>query len=101
MLVLTRPEILGHLSAVTVAPITRTIRGLPNEVLVGIESGLKVTSAEEEVTARDAEVRELSLIAAGSGAKAELGEVSAKAVVVAQGAPAPLQETVQVGHENS
>src|SRR5438445_3743314 len=45
VLVLTRPEILGHLSAVTVAPITRTIRGLPNEVLVGIESGLKVTSA--------------------------------------------------------
>lgn len=45
VLILTRQEILIHLSSVTVAPITRTIRGLPNEVVVGIESGLKVTSA--------------------------------------------------------
>ncbi len=45
VLVLTREDVLAHLSSVTVAPITRTIRGLPNEVLVGPEHGLKVTSA--------------------------------------------------------
>ena len=31
VLILTRQEVLHHLSSVTVAPITRTIRGLPNE----------------------------------------------------------------------
>ena len=45
VLVLTRQDVLHHLSSVTVAPITRTIRGLPNEVVVGTEVGLKVTSA--------------------------------------------------------
>lgn len=45
VVILTRQEVIPHLSNVTVAPITRTIRGLPNEVLVGVESGLKVPSA--------------------------------------------------------
>ena len=45
VLVLTRQEILGHLQSVTVAPITTTIRGIPSEVIVGPESGLKTTSA--------------------------------------------------------
>lgn len=45
VLVLTRRHILGHLDTVTVAPITTTIRGIPTEVVVGIESGLKTTSA--------------------------------------------------------
>lgn len=45
VLVLTRQEILSHLSSVTVAPITRTIRGIPSEVLIGMESGLKERSA--------------------------------------------------------
>ena len=45
VLVLTRQEILGHLHNVTVAPITTTIRGIPSEVVVGPESGLKTTSA--------------------------------------------------------
>ncbi|MGH7819533.1 MAG: type II toxin-antitoxin system PemK/MazF family toxin [Candidatus Binatia bacterium] len=45
VLVLTRQEVLGHLSSVTVAPITRTIRGIPSEVVIGPECGLKGTSA--------------------------------------------------------
>ncbi len=45
VLVLTRQEIIGHLNSVTVAPITTTIRGIPSEVVIGTESGLKTTSA--------------------------------------------------------
>jgi len=45
VLILTRQEILGHLQSVTVAPITTTIRGIPSEVVIGQESGLKTTSA--------------------------------------------------------
>ena len=45
VLILTRQDILGHLHSVTVAPITTTIRGIPSEVIVGPESGLKTTSA--------------------------------------------------------
>ncbi|MBM4259468.1 MAG: type II toxin-antitoxin system PemK/MazF family toxin [Deltaproteobacteria bacterium] len=45
VLVLTRQEILGHLHSVTVAPITTTIRGIPSEVIIGPECGLKTTSA--------------------------------------------------------
>ena len=44
VLVLTRPEIIAHLATVTVAPITTAIRGIPTEVIVGPESGLKTTS---------------------------------------------------------
>jgi mRNA interferase MazF len=45
VLVLTRQEVLRHLNTVTVAPITRTIRGIPSEVVIGTEGGLKETSA--------------------------------------------------------
>lgn len=44
VLVLTRQEIINHLHSVTVAPITTTIRGIPSEVTIGTESGLKTTS---------------------------------------------------------
>lgn len=45
VLVLTRQEIIQHLHTVTVAPITTTIRGIPTEVVIGPEFGLKSTSA--------------------------------------------------------
>lgn len=45
VLVLTRQEVIGHLHSVTVAPITTTIRGIPSEVVIGPESGLKTISA--------------------------------------------------------
>lgn len=45
VLVLSRPEVIGLLHTVIVAPITSTIRGAPSEVVVGIEEGLKARSA--------------------------------------------------------
>ncbi len=45
VLLLTRSEMLGVLNTVTVAPLTRTIRGVASEVVVGPECGLKEPSA--------------------------------------------------------
>ena len=45
VLVLTRQEVLPLLHTAMVAPITSTIRGLPSEVVVGAEEGLKHDSA--------------------------------------------------------
>ncbi len=41
MLVLTRDSSIGHLSTVTVAPITSTVRGVPSEVILDVEDGMK------------------------------------------------------------
>jgi len=41
VLVLTRDSALGHLATVTVAPITSTIRGVPSEVVLDIDDGMK------------------------------------------------------------
>jgi mRNA interferase MazF len=41
VLVLTRDSAIPYLSRVTVAPITSTIRGVPSEVIVGPDEGLK------------------------------------------------------------
>ena len=45
VVILTRQEMIPHLHTVTAAPITRTIRGVPSEVLVGTDEGLKEASA--------------------------------------------------------
>lgn len=45
VLVLTRQPLIGHLQNVTVAPITSTVRGIPSEVMVGPDHGLKRASA--------------------------------------------------------
>ena len=45
VVILSRPEAIGVLHAVMVAPITSTIRGLPSEVVVGPPEGLKHDSA--------------------------------------------------------
>jgi mRNA interferase MazF len=45
VLVLTRPSAIGYLSRVTIAPITSTIRGVPSEVAIGPEDGMKQPSA--------------------------------------------------------
>jgi mRNA interferase MazF len=44
-LVLSRPAALRLLRTAVVAPITTTIRGVPSEVIVGVEDGLKTESA--------------------------------------------------------
>ena len=41
VLILTRDSVLGYLSRVTVAPITSTARGVPSEVPLGVEDGMK------------------------------------------------------------
>jgi mRNA interferase MazF len=41
VLVLTRQSAIGYLSAVTVAPLTSTIRGVPSEVLLTEADGMK------------------------------------------------------------
>ena len=45
VLILSRDEAIRFLHAVMVAPITSTVRGLPSEVLIGPEEGLRKTSA--------------------------------------------------------
>jgi mRNA interferase MazF len=53
VLVLTRSVVRPHLSRVTVAPITTTIRGLSTELAVGLENGLdapSVVSCDNVVT---------------------------------------------------
>lgn len=44
VVVLTRETVRPHLNTVTVAPITRTVRGLSTEVLVGEANGLEEAS---------------------------------------------------------
>ena len=44
-MVLSRQKAIVMLNYVIVAPVTSTIRGSPGEVVVGIEQGLKCTSA--------------------------------------------------------
>lgn len=45
VLVLSRPDVIGLLRTVMVAPITSAIRGAPSEILVGVDEGLKQRSA--------------------------------------------------------
>jgi mRNA interferase MazF len=43
--VLTRDSAIGYLATVTVAPVTSTIRGVPSEVLLDTEDGMKARCA--------------------------------------------------------
>jgi len=45
VVVLTRDSAIGYLSSVTVAPITSTVRGVPSEVLLREEDGMKALCA--------------------------------------------------------
>jgi mRNA interferase MazF len=45
VLVLTRDIAIGYLSRVTVAPVTSTVRGVPSEVPLGPEDGLRQACA--------------------------------------------------------
>lgn len=44
-LVLTRNEAIGYLNTVLVAPVTRSVRGIPTEVPLGTEDGLRQVCA--------------------------------------------------------
>ena len=41
VVVLTRDRVIQHLNHVVVAPITSTIRGIPSQVRLGVEDGMK------------------------------------------------------------
>lgn len=41
VVILTRDTAIGYLSTVTVAPITSTVRGVPSEVILDVEDGMK------------------------------------------------------------
>jgi mRNA interferase MazF len=45
VVVLTRDSAIAYLSTVTVAPITSAIRGVPSEVALGVEDGMKAACA--------------------------------------------------------
>jgi mRNA interferase MazF len=45
VVVLTRESAIAHLATVTVAPITKTIRGVPSEVMLTEEDGMKYPCA--------------------------------------------------------
>jgi mRNA interferase MazF len=45
VVVLTRDSAIDYLSSVTVAPIISTVRGVPSEVMLGVDDGMKVTCA--------------------------------------------------------
>jgi len=45
VVVLTRDSAIAYLSTVTVAPVTSTIRGVPSEVLLSEEDGMKASCA--------------------------------------------------------
>jgi mRNA interferase MazF len=45
VLILTRQPVIALLNWVMVAPITSRIRGLPSEVVIGVEQGMKTESA--------------------------------------------------------
>jgi mRNA interferase MazF len=45
VLILTRDNAIGHLATVTVAPITSTIRGVPSEVVIDVDDGMKAPCA--------------------------------------------------------
>jgi mRNA interferase MazF len=45
VVVLTRDSAIAYLSTVTIAPISSTIRGVPSEVVLGDEDGMKIQCA--------------------------------------------------------
>lgn len=45
VVVLTRDSVLAYLSTVTVAPITSTVRGVPSEVVLNEDDGMKAACA--------------------------------------------------------
>jgi mRNA interferase MazF len=69
VLILTRSSAIAYLSRVTVAPITSTIRGVPSEVPLGVDEGMKqpcVVNLHNLVTVRrDAIGRRLGQLTPG------------------------------------
>lgn len=83
VLILTRQEVLPLLNTAMVAPVTSTIRGLPSEVPVGVDEGLKHASAVNLDHVRTVEQRLLQDFV-GSLSDAKMREVC-RALALATG----------------
>lgn len=83
VLILTRDSALGHLSAVTVAPITSTVRGVPSEMILDVDDGMKhrcavnlhnvVTVSQERLGKRIASLSEQRMQEACAALRFSLG----------------------------
>jgi mRNA interferase MazF len=81
--VLTRDSAIGHLSTVTVAPISSTIRGVPSEVILDVDDGMKgrcavnlhnaVTISQERIGKRLASLSALRMEEVCSALRFSLG----------------------------
>ena len=83
VLILTRQEVLPLLNTAMVAPVTSTIRGLPSEVPVGVDEGLKHPSAVNLDHVQTVEQRLLQEFV-GSVSEAKMREVC-RALALATG----------------
>jgi mRNA interferase MazF len=83
VLVLTRDSAIGHLSTVTVAPITSTVRDVPSAVTLDVDDGMKnrcavnlhntVTIAQERLGKRVASLRPERMQEVGAVLRFSLG----------------------------
>ena len=76
VLVLTRDSAIAYLSSVTVAPIASTIRGVPSEVVLDEEDGMKGACAVNQHNAVTVSRRRLGKRVARLG-RSRMGEVCA------------------------
>lgn len=83
VVVLTRQEVLPLLHTAMVAPVTSTIRGLPSEVIVGVDEGLRHDSAINLDHVQTVEQRQLHRYV-GSLSPAKMRQVC-RALAVATG----------------
>ena len=89
VVVLTRQEVLPLLHTAMVAPITSTIRGLPSEVIVGVDEGLRHDSAVNLDHVQTVEQRLLHRNV-GSLSPAKMRQVC-RALAIATGCNSPAQ----------
>ena len=83
VVVLTRASAIGYLSTVTVAPITSTVRGVPSEVVLNEEDGMKrpcavnlhhaITVAQDRIGKRVAHLNEVRMRQICSALRFSLG----------------------------
>ena len=83
VVVLTRDSAIGYLSTVTVAPVTSTIRGVPSEVVLNEEDGMKapcavnlhnpVTISQDRLGKRVAQLNSLRMVEICAALRFSLG----------------------------
>ena len=69
VLLLTRESALGYLTTATVAPVSSTVRGVPSEVVIGVEERMKGPCAVNLHNAVTVDQRKLGRLIAQLGQK--------------------------------